>query len=540
MSHPIRHALLLGLAGALALPAVGSAAVGDVTEFPVTGGGPQAITSGPDGNLWIGQYTEVLPTTNSLSGIGRVTPSGTFTGFTAGIPNDSAPLSIASGPDGNLWFTEAFNPVPALARSTTAGAVTPVSTFPVPANAYAQAVIAGPDGNMWLSIVGSVVRATTGGAVSTFALPGAVTLLTGLAAGSDGNVWGIAGGEDALTRTTPAGVTVIASTFAAGSNPGAITSGPDGNLWVTLRGTTPPAIARITTSGTVTTFPVTSGATRLKGITSGPDGNLWFTEEDSGRVGRITPSGQVTEYVIPRSGATPLGITAGPDGNVWYADPGGRVGRVLTGVVPTGVTAPSVSGRPKVGTVLTVSNGTWKYLPTGHAYSWQRCTSAAGAGCVAISGATSSSYTVTTADIGRFLIASVVASNSNGASAASIAPAVQVAAVPRLAVTWSRTTTKRKKATVTGLVTLRSGVTGYRMNAVLTSGPNAYRSDANTRSGRCVRVKVKVGPKTAKKPRTVARQRCSITLPVGAWTVSVEGSRGPELMGFTSKAYRIR
>jgi len=31
-------------------------------------------------------------------------------------------------------------------------------------------------------------------------------------------------------------------------------------------------------------------------ITAGPDGNLWFTEPGTNRIGRITPTGTVTEF----------------------------------------------------------------------------------------------------------------------------------------------------------------------------------------------------------------------------------------------------
>jgi len=528
---------MLALAGGLALPAVGAAAVGDIAEFGVTGGSPRAFAIGADGNLWMGQYTEVLPTANSLSAIGRITPSGTYTGFTSGIPNDSAPLAIAAGPDGNLWFTEAFNPVPALARATTSGAVTTLATFPVPAFERADNIVAGPDGNMWFSLPDKAARAGMGGAVTTFPL--APFDIQDLASGPDGALWFVDRTPGQLVRLTTAGATSVVAPFAPASNPFAITSGPDGNLWVVLRQAG--QVARVTPAGAVTTYAIPGTIGTLTDIASGPDGNLWVTEGPTGRITRVTTSGQVTQYAVPRAGAVTDAVSPGPDGNVWYSDPAAsKVGRVLTGVTPSSTAAPAVSGTPNVGQVLTVSNGTWNHVPTGYAYSWQRCASAAGAGCSGISGQTASTYTVTRDDVGKFLIASVTATSLNGPSQASTAPAVQVAALPKLAVTWSRTKTKRKKATVTGLVTLRGGVTSYRMTGLLTSGPNAYRSGANTRAGRCVAVKVKVATKKGKKPRMVRRQRCSISLPIGAWSVTAEGWKGTELAAYDSKAFRIR
>src|SRR2546423_14292103 len=75
------------------------------------------------------------------------------------------------------------------------------------------------------------------------------------------------------------------------SAPTAITAGSDGALWFIDQGNN--AIGRITTSGSVTEFPVPtpnafSPNVQPTGITSGPDGNIWFTEQDTkAAIGRI-------------------------------------------------------------------------------------------------------------------------------------------------------------------------------------------------------------------------------------------------------------
>src|SRR5258708_1766324 len=53
------------------------------------------ITTGPDGNLW---FTEEFK-----QHVGRITPSGVVTEFSAGQDEN---IGITAGPDGNLWFTE--------------------------------------------------------------------------------------------------------------------------------------------------------------------------------------------------------------------------------------------------------------------------------------------------------------------------------------------------------------------------------------------------------------------------------------------------
>jgi virginiamycin B lyase len=93
--------LILAASVCLAVLASASPAVARTRwkEFsvPTPASGPYGITAGPDGNVW---FTEAF-----ASKIGRITPAGAFTEFplpTAG----SDPSGITPGPDRHLWFTE--------------------------------------------------------------------------------------------------------------------------------------------------------------------------------------------------------------------------------------------------------------------------------------------------------------------------------------------------------------------------------------------------------------------------------------------------
>src|SRR5262249_17789099 len=57
-------------------------------------------------------------------------------------------------------------------------------------------------------------------------------------------------------------------------------------------------------------------------------------------------------------------------------------------------------------TMLTVDDGNWATAPTTFAYTWLRC-NANGRLCTAIAGATTQSYTLTAADQGHSLVATV-------------------------------------------------------------------------------------------------------------------------------------
>src|SRR6266545_3148295 len=70
-----------------------------IFEFvlPTASSGPDAITAGPDGNLWFTEF--------GANQIGRITLTGEITEIA--LPTgDANPHTITAGPDGNLWFTE--------------------------------------------------------------------------------------------------------------------------------------------------------------------------------------------------------------------------------------------------------------------------------------------------------------------------------------------------------------------------------------------------------------------------------------------------
>lgn len=79
-------------------------------------------------------------------------------------------------------------------------------------------------------------------------------------------------------------------------------------------------------------------------------------------------------------------------------------GRVLT--QPTSIVLPAITGSVLVGTILSLSSGTWSGASSPvFTYQWQRCTStdASGSTCVNIANAVTTSFTVTSAEVGFFL-----------------------------------------------------------------------------------------------------------------------------------------
>jgi len=277
------------------------------------------ITSGPDGNSW---FTE-----ENNNAVGRVTPAGVITEFTAGFPTGS-PRGIVTGPDGNLWVAQAGDDG-AIARVTKAGEVV---EYPVPTAGDPSDIAVGPDGNLWyvdpaanvigrITPEGSITEFTDG--LSTGAEP------TSIVKGPDGKLWFTEQETGKIGKITTAGViTEFSSGLSGSGEPADIAAGPDGNLWFTLQAD-PGGIGRITTSGDVMEFSdgLTMNSSPL-GIAAGPDGALWFTESAApGRIGRITTQGDITEYSAGLVAiSNPWFIAAGPDGNMWFTGnnlPGG-------------------------------------------------------------------------------------------------------------------------------------------------------------------------------------------------------------------------
>jgi streptogramin lyase len=296
-----------------------------ITEFatlPNTSSQPDAVTTGPDGNIW---FTEI-----GHNGIGRIAEDGTLLGETVIPTSNSQPAAITVGPDGNIWFTEQ--------TGNKIGRITPNGTlteFTLPAaNSQPLGITAGPDGNVWFveSTGNRIGHMATGGTLlgETDVTPfTANSLPIGITSGPDGNLWFTEANGAKIGRITPTGVITEFSGLTAGSFPTAITVGPDGNLWFTEPNAN--KIGRITVSGAISEFTVPTPSSQPNGIATGPDGNLWFTELGTSRIGQITPAGLVAaEFIVPTANSMPNGIAVGPHSSLVFAEFGQAANRLAT------------------------------------------------------------------------------------------------------------------------------------------------------------------------------------------------------------------
>jgi hypothetical protein len=98
---------------------------------------------------------------------------------------------------------------------------------------------------------------------------------------------------------------------------------------------------------------------------------------------------------------------------------------------PKSTERPTISGTARVGQTVTASNGSWSGNPTSFGYQWQRC-DADGSNCGDITGATSMTYTLRSADLGFRLRVQVTARNDKGSSTASSGVTVIIAPAARI------------------------------------------------------------------------------------------------------------
>ena len=240
-----------------------------IREFPVPTGGvePWFITAGPNGNLW---FTEAASPKN----IGEINPT-THAVNEFPMPATHGGIGISSGSDGNLWIGDGDGEVGQVIP--TSGVIT---EFNVPGNNPVWAVASGPDRDLWFTenLSGSVGQFNVTTDVATvYSIPYNGSVPGFITAGPDGTIWFTDQGTnsigvvtlnaDYLVVTRPAPATLI-----AGSPFGLTVQAEDsaGNLDSSFNGTVTVALAsnpgNATLGGTLTAT-ASNGVATFSGLT---------------------------------------------------------------------------------------------------------------------------------------------------------------------------------------------------------------------------------------------------------------------------------
>jgi streptogramin lyase len=308
---------VLPVAAVIALaPSVAHAAP-SLTEFDQPAGyGAFEPVAGPDGDVWF---------LNGTSGVGSISPSGAFASIDFGTPMMSAFVAIAAGPSNSLWIGDyGLHAIWRVLPDAPAGQQVTEFTTNLLAGASPQLLTLGPDGNIWFfdAFNHQIGRITPGGTITMF--PGTLNAdaeLNAMTVGPDGNLWFTdqdEGDAPAVGYVTMSGQI---KEIPVNGMPDDITAGPDGNVWFTDS----EGIGEVNPASDAVTYDTAGLQTGADpdAIIAGPDGNVWFDDQYSNdyEVGRVTPSGTITEY--PLGDGLPVGLTAGIDGNIWVAQGAG-------------------------------------------------------------------------------------------------------------------------------------------------------------------------------------------------------------------------
>jgi subtilase family serine protease len=206
--------------------------------------------------------------------------------------------------------------------------------------------------------------------------------------------------------------------------------------------------------------------------------------------------------------------TAGPgyDGPTGIGTPNGV--KPPQPAPPVNTSPPTITGTPTQFQTLTAHAGTWTGYPAPtFTYQWNRCMS--GIPCLPVLGATSTTYTLGSSDVGDTITVTVTATNGSGASQATSAAVGPVAPAPppdfSLSASPSSQTVKHGRSTsYTITVTALNGFNGSVSLSVsgLPSGASGTFSPNPTSSSSTLSV------------------RTSSSTPAGTYTLTISGSSG--------------
>ncbi|HVE70153.1 MAG TPA: hypothetical protein VNI54_02205 [Thermoanaerobaculia bacterium] len=239
---------------------------------------PGLTTHAPDGTLWLGDASQ--PVLWRVSRDGRI----------AKIPSVRPTLSVAFGPDGNIWAAHhlsAYIGVYGQDGKEKRGVIVPdvvpppmtsmVPPLPAP---QVSVIVAGPDGAMWFTETyrQRIGRVTTTGEVTMFDPHVPMQHYTPIVAGVDGTLY-FTTVDRALGRITTSGEV---TTVPIGFHPWLIEADSRGRIWYASENR-----IGIVGEGEFELAKVK----RIRSMSEGPDGAMWIADDAANQIARITVSG---------------------------------------------------------------------------------------------------------------------------------------------------------------------------------------------------------------------------------------------------------
>jgi virginiamycin B lyase len=312
----------------------GSTSAGSHSEKPQVieqGVGAQIITF-PDpasaNPLEIIRDGTALYFTDGTLGIGKVTTAGVVSRYTA--VSTVGAWGLAVGPDNNVWFSGYSS---AIAHTTASGSVveftvpvpTSLSPSPSPPCVYALASTPADTTGVWFTDIcnSAVGRISTDGSTTVEYLPPSATTLGAITAGPDHNLWFVEVSAGKIAKMVPGTRVITEYPLASGIVPsGSVAiANSNGSVWFSYYNQLNQngGIASISTSGVAQTAQSPNNASATA-IAPGPDGNIWYaTNSNPAFIDSVTSAGTYVNDI----NVGPITITSlvtGPDKNIWFTD----------------------------------------------------------------------------------------------------------------------------------------------------------------------------------------------------------------------------
>ncbi|WP_029015207.1 DUF4347 domain-containing protein, partial [Niveispirillum irakense] len=185
------------------------------------------------------------------------------------------------------------------------------------------------------------------------------------------------------------------------------------------------------------TAQVGNSLTASSGTWSDPENNTlsysyqWYRADDNSGTNLVAISGATAAtYALSTSDAHKFlrVVVTANDGN-GGTQTATSAYTAITNSAPAASAVPTVTGSFSPGSNLSTSTGTWADADGDtltYTYQWYRADNSTGTGEVAISGATSSTYSVVVGDLGKYLRVVVTANDSNGGTQTAASTRSQV------------------------------------------------------------------------------------------------------------------